>query len=810
MLEPASPSMPRVLGRYEVLCTLGQGGMATLYLARSPGFDGRPRLYAIKLIHEHLCRERAFVQMFLDEARLTTRILHPNVVAAHEVGAESGRQFLVMDYVNGETLAFAIMTLSKGRKKLPIELAMHVSMEIARGLHAAHELTDETGQKLGVVHRDVAPQNVLLGYDGSVRITDFGVAKAKDRASHTEPGMLKGRLAYMAPEHVRVTAPPDRRVDVFSLGAVLWESLAGRRLFRGKNDLETTERLLRAPIPKPSSMRSDVSPELDAIVMKALERHPDARYSTTLELARALEGLLGGKPGLTKELARFLRDAFKDRHLERQSLQQEALSGHTSRIALPDVLAADGFEDSEEMAPPDRAPTVNAPQGRSESERAPLRAPDSAIGREAAADLGSFDREPGTEAALDALVAPKPSTPAPPLQSAVPEPSGSYATVQEIPAYRPPEGGPKSASTSSQPIPRPLSEESVTVVGAEAPAPRPSRGPGPRGPAREVDGRQRAAERPSEPPATPNAVLSMGGAIPIRASQRQVPTTVIRTREGMVRARKEIDEELGRVAPRLEVIPSDDTTGLDPAEFAAIQPRRGFWVGAVVGAVAVGIVVAWMWPTPGGPPSMVVAPLILDASIELTAMGPGEPANDIVKPLPPVEPDAGETTPDALALVPDASPSDAEPEVHAPEIEPEIEQPLAQKFEDDEEAEDEPPSKEARTVKKKRGRVREFELDFDITPSNARVAVDGVVVHGPIRRTKGTALIVEVSAPGFRPMMRRLVVSRAQVVELELEPLKEKKVEPKKPVVREKPIVEAPKKPKKDDSSLLLIEGGDL
>ena len=262
--------------------------MATVYLARLSGAGGFQRFVAIKRLHPHLAGDNEFVQMFLDEARLAARLHHPNVVPILEIGESPQGYYLVMEYVEGDTLARILARSAQAGKMLSPKVSMRICLDTLMGLHVAHELKDDDGQPLNIVHRDVSPQNILIGMDGSGRITDFGVARAATRLSTTRTGQLKGKLAYMAPEQAR-GAPVDRRADLFAMGIVLWECLAQKRLFKGEGEADTLNRVLYEPIPSLRQANPDVPAALEAVVMKALERDRDKRWSDASELADALE-----------------------------------------------------------------------------------------------------------------------------------------------------------------------------------------------------------------------------------------------------------------------------------------------------------------------------------------------------------------------------------------------------------------------------------------------------------------------------------------------------------------------------------------
>jgi len=227
------------IDRYELVAEIASGGMATVFLSRLSGVGGFQRFVAIKRLHPHLAGEKEFVEMFLDEARLAAGIHHPNVVPILEVGASPRGYYLVMEYIEGDTLARLLARATTSGNRLPIAIGLRVILDMLAGLHAAHELHDEKGEPVELVHRDVSPQNVLVGVDGISRITDFGVARASSRLTATRVGQLKGKIAYMAPEQAMGVPDVDRRADVFSAGIVLWEVLAARRLFKADNEAAT-------------------------------------------------------------------------------------------------------------------------------------------------------------------------------------------------------------------------------------------------------------------------------------------------------------------------------------------------------------------------------------------------------------------------------------------------------------------------------------------------------------------------------------------------------------------------------------------
>jgi serine/threonine-protein kinase len=316
----------RVLGRYEVLTQLASGGMAAVYIARAIGVAGFERLVAIKVLHPHLAYEEEFISMFLDEARLAARIRHPNVVPTLDISDSGGDgYFLVMEYIEGDHLGALLGRSAKQGRRLDTNLVMKIIIDALGGLGAAHTLTDDKGEPLNIVHRDVSPHNIMVGTDGISRLTDFGVAKAEVRMASTRAGQFKGKLSYMAPEQAS-TGEADQRSDLFSMGIILWESLTGRRLFRGENNAATLAKILNEPIPMPSSLWPDLEP-FDALLEKALHRDPDQRFQTADEFMEAAEEVarLNGGIGGTRAVGALATELIGGKLEEERARVQEAI-----------------------------------------------------------------------------------------------------------------------------------------------------------------------------------------------------------------------------------------------------------------------------------------------------------------------------------------------------------------------------------------------------------------------------------------------------------------------------------------------------
>jgi serine/threonine-protein kinase len=278
-----------VIGRYALYDAIAAGGMATVHFGRLLGPVGFSRLVAVKRLHPEFSRDREFVSMFIDEARLAARIRHPNVVQTLDVVATEGEVFLVLEYVQGESLS-QLLRATRQVGPMPVPIACAIVCGVLNGLHAAHEATDTQGQPLGIVHCDVSPQNVLVGVDGIARVLDFGIALATAGKQTTGDGKLRGKFGYMAPEHIDGNA--SRQSDIFATGVVLWEVLTGKRLFGGEDPKRVFERIKTAEITPPRKLAPHLPAGIDEVVMRALERDLTKRYATAHEMATDLEACL--------------------------------------------------------------------------------------------------------------------------------------------------------------------------------------------------------------------------------------------------------------------------------------------------------------------------------------------------------------------------------------------------------------------------------------------------------------------------------------------------------------------------------------
>lgn len=322
-----------VIGRYALHDEIASGGMAKVHLGRLLGPVGFARTVAVKRLHQQFARDPEFVSMFLDEARLAARIRHPHVVPTLDVVALSGELFLVMDYVHGVSLSKLLRTVIARGTRVPVDVVASIVVGALHGLHAAHEARSERGLPLGIVHRDVSPQNIMVGSDGMSRVLDFGVAKASWRIQTTRDGQLKGKLSYMAPEQVNGgTIGPW--TDVYATAIVLWEALANQRLFSRNESSAILARFTKQePVPAPSTHNSDVSPALDAIVLRALDHEPTARYASAREMADAIEASV--QLASTSAVGRFLRSVVSQELDQHSTLIAEIENGSSVSTRPP-------------------------------------------------------------------------------------------------------------------------------------------------------------------------------------------------------------------------------------------------------------------------------------------------------------------------------------------------------------------------------------------------------------------------------------------------------------------------------------------
>jgi serine/threonine protein kinase len=380
------PSSTRVVGRYVIHDAIAAGGMATVHLGRLVGPVGFTRTVAIKRLHPQFACDPEFVAMFIDEARLAARIRHPNVVQTLDVVASGSELFLVMDYVQGEPLSRLRRFAAEHDLPVPLRVVASIFCGVLHGLHAAHEAKSDHGAPLDIVHRDVSPQNILVGTDGIARVIDFGVAKALGRSHTTRDGNLKGKLAYMAPEQLE--GKVSRRTDVFAAAIVLWETLTERRLFGGQDEVEVVGKILERPMEPPSKYLrgADVGAlgqagldRLDAVTLRGLARNPEDRFESARAMALALEDCLGlASP---TEVGRWVEGTASGVLDERARRVAEIESQTSARVpqSVPQPSLRNGAEDARTIVTPAPLHTEQGTQASSVSlsSQTPARQPHS-------------------------------------------------------------------------------------------------------------------------------------------------------------------------------------------------------------------------------------------------------------------------------------------------------------------------------------------------------------------------------------------------------------------------------------------------
>jgi serine/threonine protein kinase len=361
--DAPEPLVPTRYGRYVLLDHLGAGGMAEVFRALVVGPEQFQSVLVVKRILPHLCANQSFVKMFIDEARLCGLLSHPNIIRVQDFGQQDGQYFIAMEYLQGRNLTAIIRRALERREMVPPTVAAEIIRQACRGLAYAHALSAADGKPYGIIHRDVSPGNVMVTQSGAVKVLDFGVARVENRFRRalTDPGRVKGKAAYLAPEQM-TGGSVDHRSDIFAVGILLHELLVGRRLFKGETSLESMKLVQTMPIRPPSSWHSQVPAALDAIVMRALERSPADRYQNAGEMADALEQFLLGAWVSSQELPAYMMRMFQ------QELENEKLT-----LSPEDLQAVMGRELSEKIitqlggagtaAEPARTPTTTTTPG---------------------------------------------------------------------------------------------------------------------------------------------------------------------------------------------------------------------------------------------------------------------------------------------------------------------------------------------------------------------------------------------------------------------------------------------------------------
>lgn len=448
--------------RYGTILRLASGGMATVWVGQVRGALGFRQLVAIKKPHPHLLDDPSFRAELVAEARLASMIHHANVVDVRDVEVDGQSISLVMDYIEGASLGDLLVAASRKGQRLPPRVAVRITLDACAGLQAAHDLVDERGRPVGLVHRDISPQNILVGTDGIARVADFGVAKfARKNMQSTSEGSLKGKLAYMAPEYLRGESI-DRRFDVFAMGVVLWEALTGKRCLRGENEADTLQRVLHHDPGPPSQIVPELGTALDAVLAGALAKERDSRFQNAAAMAAALEasalgaGLLGGHSEVASTLKELVGAAIEERRtLVRAKLANEP--SVASLMGVPPIV-------------PDRASGPDAAAAAAETRP---EGPADATSRDVPPTMAAATPKMGGGAAAPATFG-IPSTTAPMAPAAVPSTApGPYApstlaSPGAMPAASAASGVPSTQPMTSEPPPREGAMRTLASPGAGA------------------------------------------------------------------------------------------------------------------------------------------------------------------------------------------------------------------------------------------------------------------------------------------------------------------------------------------------------
>ncbi len=302
---------PIPFGKYLLLERINVGGMAEIFLARSRGVQGFKRILAIKKILPTMAEDEEFIAMFIDEARIAAELSHAGIVQIFELGKFEDDYYIAMEFIHGKDLRYIAERMARERKPMDVHLAAHIAFKICEALDYAHTKRDPTGRPLGIIHRDISPQNVILSYDGEVKICDFGIAKAANRSQKTQAGVLKGKFGYMSPEQVR-GLPLDGRSDIFTVGTLLYEMITLERLFLGESDFSTLEKVRNADVVPPSTYNRDVPEELEEIVLRALSKEAEDRYQNAAEMADALQlYMINNQHATSRDLSKFMQQSFE-------------------------------------------------------------------------------------------------------------------------------------------------------------------------------------------------------------------------------------------------------------------------------------------------------------------------------------------------------------------------------------------------------------------------------------------------------------------------------------------------------------------
>ncbi len=354
---------PIPFGKYYLLDRISVGGMAEVFKAKAFGVEGFERLIAVKRILPSIAEDEEFITMFIDEAKIAVQLQHANIAQIFDLGKVGDSYFIALEYVSGRDMRTIFERLRKNGQAVPISMAVYITMKVCEGLDYAHNKKDGAGRDLNLVHRDVSPQNILISYDGEMKLIDFGIAKAAGKAGKTQAGILKGKFGYMSPEQVR-GLPLDRRSDIFAVGICMWEMITGERLFVGESDFSTLEKVRNVEIIPPSHYNRRIPPDLEKIVLKTLSKEVEDRYQSAMDLHDDLQSWMytSGNFFARKDLAAFMQEVFRD-EIDKESLSND-VSGELVRSTVPPppkVASRPGARGPSRPGAPPAPPRASAP-----------------------------------------------------------------------------------------------------------------------------------------------------------------------------------------------------------------------------------------------------------------------------------------------------------------------------------------------------------------------------------------------------------------------------------------------------------------
>lgn len=495
--EPFGPlEEPSVLGEYILLEKISTGGMAEIYKAKKKGVKGFEKIVALKKILPHLAEDEEFIEMFIDEAKVASKLNHPNIAQIYDLGKINGSYFIAMEYVLGKDLKTILRKIKKEKKPLPpIEISSYIVMKIAEALDYAHRKVDENGRPLNIVHRDVSPQNILISYEGEVKLVDFGVAKASIKAHQTIAGSLKGKLLYMSPEQAKGAKNIDGRSDIFSLGTVFYELVTGEKAFLAHSEAEVLDKVRKGSFKPPRSVRPEIPAEVERIIMKAMEPNPSRRYQRASDMRNDIEKFLLSYKGYipsARDVAEFMYELFEE-EIKKAGIDVQILKAPRREVPEEKKVMVEKEEEEKPVKKPVKVPSfgLEAEEGKAERKTRFLPVVLGAILLLALIGGGYFflsskgkthrPKPPAKEEMAQKLPPPPAAGEEKPSEEVPPEQTPTEKAQQPQPSVQPPQPAasrpsPPAAKKPQAPKPRlkPVQTKKTTPKAKPKPAPKPA------------------------------------------------------------------------------------------------------------------------------------------------------------------------------------------------------------------------------------------------------------------------------------------------------------------------------------------------